>query len=279
MAAAFVKGLQGGPAAGVPGDGGYLKVSATCKVRWQGWGRGVGRGREGGRISERCGKWVRRRQRLCCCGGGRRGVVRPRGEHPASAAADRRPLDRPPLLLPSVQHLVGNDLEDWQGYTRYNFNARITAADLRDSYWPPFEACVAAGAASIMCSYNQARERGRSQGWGSQAARERARMLGLGQPGGRCVQTELPAPPSTSGQRLPGLPVQAAADRHAAWPAWFQGLCLYRLQGWVGKVFRFLRGRRAAGPRRSRLPRSQPSHLPTLPPPPARLLSSAGRLR
>lgn len=70
----------------------------------------------------------------------------------------------------TCKHAIGNDLEEWGGYTRYNFNAVISASDLRDTFWPPFEACVAAGSASIMCSYNKvgALQRGMLRGlqWG-----------------------------------------------------------------------------------------------------------------
>ncbi|EFN57154.1 hypothetical protein CHLNCDRAFT_13409, partial [Chlorella variabilis] len=54
----------------------------------------------------------------------------------------------------TCKHFIGNDLEDWRGVTRYNFNATIDARDLRDSFLPPFEGCVRARAHSLMCSYN-----------------------------------------------------------------------------------------------------------------------------
>lgn len=38
---------------------------------------------------------------------------------------------------------------------RYHFNAQVSAADLEESYLPPFRACVSEGQASgVMCSYN-----------------------------------------------------------------------------------------------------------------------------
>ncbi|KAL4434180.1 hypothetical protein ABPG75_000621 [Micractinium tetrahymenae] len=56
----------------------------------------------------------------------------------------------------TCKHFIGNDLEGWQGATRHNIDANISAADMRDSFMPPFEACVQrARAGSIMCSYNR----------------------------------------------------------------------------------------------------------------------------
>lgn len=40
------------------------------------------------------------------------------------------------------------------GHTRHNFDARISDADLHDYYFRPFQECVQAGAAGVMCSYN-----------------------------------------------------------------------------------------------------------------------------
>ena len=60
---------------------------------------------------------------------------------------------RPPRAPP--QHFIGNDLEGWEGVTRHTFDANITERDLRDSFLPPFEACVREGGAlAVMCSYN-----------------------------------------------------------------------------------------------------------------------------
>ncbi len=56
----------------------------------------------------------------------------------------------------TCKHFIGNDLEGWQGVTRHNFDANISAADMRDTFMPPFEACVQrARAGSVMCSYNR----------------------------------------------------------------------------------------------------------------------------
>ena len=69
---------------------------------------------------------------------------------------------------PQPQHFVGNDLEGWEGATRHNFDARLSAADMRDTFLVPFEAAVAAGAQAFMCSYNRGggRRRGGCEGLG-----------------------------------------------------------------------------------------------------------------
>ncbi|EFN57583.1 hypothetical protein CHLNCDRAFT_34794, partial [Chlorella variabilis] len=55
----------------------------------------------------------------------------------------------------TCKHFIGNDLEGWEGVTRHTFDANITERDLRDSFLPPFEACVREGGAlAVMCSYN-----------------------------------------------------------------------------------------------------------------------------
>ena len=64
-----------------------------------------------------------------------------------------------PHTTTCVQHYVGNDLEGWTApngrfFSRKNFDATITAADMRDSYTVPFQACADAHANAIMCSYN-----------------------------------------------------------------------------------------------------------------------------
>lgn len=52
------------------------------------------------------------------------------------------------------KHVTAYDLEDWNGVARYNFNAKVTAQDLEDTYNPPFKSCVVEGKAScIMCAY------------------------------------------------------------------------------------------------------------------------------
>ncbi|KAM3294090.1 hypothetical protein ACQJBY_037165 [Aegilops geniculata] len=52
------------------------------------------------------------------------------------------------------KHATAYDLEDWGGVARYNFDARVTAQDLEDTYNPPFRSCVVDGGAScVMCAY------------------------------------------------------------------------------------------------------------------------------
>ncbi|KAL6662315.1 hypothetical protein ACP70R_000174 [Stipagrostis hirtigluma subsp. patula] len=52
------------------------------------------------------------------------------------------------------KHATAYDLEDWNGVARYNFNARVTAQDLADTFNPPFKSCVVDGKATcVMCAY------------------------------------------------------------------------------------------------------------------------------
>lgn len=53
------------------------------------------------------------------------------------------------------KHFSAYDLESWQNYARYNFNAIVTAQDMQDTYEPPFRSCIQnAKASCLMCSYN-----------------------------------------------------------------------------------------------------------------------------
>ncbi|KAL4452561.1 hypothetical protein ABPG75_008223 [Micractinium tetrahymenae] len=45
-------------------------------------------------------------------------------------------------------------MENWRGFTRYNFDARLDPRDMRDTFLVPFEACAKANAVAMMCSYN-----------------------------------------------------------------------------------------------------------------------------
>jgi beta-glucosidase-like glycosyl hydrolase len=55
----------------------------------------------------------------------------------------------------TCKHFLANSLESWQGFSRHNFDAQISAADLADYYLPAFEGCVREGGAlGVMCSYN-----------------------------------------------------------------------------------------------------------------------------
>ncbi|KAM0931531.1 hypothetical protein ACQ4PT_000279 [Festuca glaucescens] len=52
------------------------------------------------------------------------------------------------------KHATAYDLEDWNGVARYNFDAKVTAQDLEDTYNVPFRSCVVDGGAScVMCAY------------------------------------------------------------------------------------------------------------------------------
>ncbi|CAN4081462.1 unnamed protein product [Withania somnifera] len=54
------------------------------------------------------------------------------------------------------KHYTAYDLDYWNGFDRYHFNARVSMQDLEDTYNVPFKACVVEGnVASVMCSYNQ----------------------------------------------------------------------------------------------------------------------------
>lgn len=149
MGAAHVRGLQGGDGSS-PGT--YLKAAATCKVRWQ-----------------RCILVLlvvlpapcprppplnqpAALQAICFV---HRQLL------PANRSRHSLNYHPTPPPIPSPQHFIGNDLEGWTDasgrfVTRHNFDARISDADMRDSFLPPFEACVQdAQAASFMCSYNR----------------------------------------------------------------------------------------------------------------------------
>ena len=50
------------------------------------------------------------------------------------------------------KHYYAYSLENWQGFTRHNFDARVSARDLAETYLPAFRACAAAGVEQVMCS-------------------------------------------------------------------------------------------------------------------------------
>eukprot|EP00934_Nitzschia_sp_Nitz4_P008463 Nitzschia sp. Nitz4//scaffold91_size79674//61969//64296//NITZ4_005377-RA/size79674-augustus-gene-0.82-mRNA-1//1//CDS//3329560130//8453//frame0 len=52
------------------------------------------------------------------------------------------------------KHFVANSLEHWHDFSRHTFDAHVSMEDLQNYYYAPFEQCVKAGAAGIMCSYN-----------------------------------------------------------------------------------------------------------------------------
>ena len=53
----------------------------------------------------------------------------------------------------TCKHFIGNSLESWEGFTRHNFDAQISAADLANYYLPAFKGCVQdARALGVMCA-------------------------------------------------------------------------------------------------------------------------------
>ncbi|KAL8491379.1 hypothetical protein ACS0TY_023128 [Phlomoides rotata] len=67
-------------------------------------------------------------------------------------------LDKDSHLQASAccKHFTAHDLDDWNGITRYKFDAKVSKQDLAETYQPPFRACVEDGDASgIMCAYNR----------------------------------------------------------------------------------------------------------------------------
>ncbi|KAF2014679.1 glycoside hydrolase family 3 protein [Aaosphaeria arxii CBS 175.79] len=58
-------------------------------------------------------------------------------------------------IIATCKHFAANDLEDWKGTTRHNFNAEITQQDLAEYYLQPFQQCARdSKVGSFMCSYN-----------------------------------------------------------------------------------------------------------------------------
>jgi len=54
----------------------------------------------------------------------------------------------------TLKHYAAYSLEDYEGVTRHNFNAIVSAYDWANTYSVAFKAGVDAGAKGIMCSYN-----------------------------------------------------------------------------------------------------------------------------
>ncbi|KZV30032.1 putative beta-D-xylosidase 7 [Dorcoceras hygrometricum] len=53
------------------------------------------------------------------------------------------------------KHLTAYDLDKWQRFNRFTFDAKVTKQDMADTFQPPFKSCVEKGGASgIMCAYN-----------------------------------------------------------------------------------------------------------------------------
>ncbi|XP_078167799.1 glycosyl hydrolase family protein isoform X3 [Carex rostrata] len=60
------------------------------------------------------------------------------------------------MLSACCKHFTAYDLEKWNGFARYTFNAKVTEQDMEDTFQPPFESCIKEGHAScLMCAYNQ----------------------------------------------------------------------------------------------------------------------------
>ncbi|XP_010254644.1 PREDICTED: probable beta-D-xylosidase 6 [Nelumbo nucifera] len=78
------------------------------------------------------------------------------GEKRVLKGSDDEDGDSGKLLLSACcKHLTAYDLEKWENFTRYTFNAVISQQDLEETYQPPFRSCVEEGRAScLMCSYN-----------------------------------------------------------------------------------------------------------------------------
>ena len=58
-------------------------------------------------------------------------------------------------IVATCKHYAANDLENWKGTTRHDFNAKISQQDLAEYYLQPFQQCARdSNVGSFMCSYN-----------------------------------------------------------------------------------------------------------------------------
>ncbi|CAI6336627.1 unnamed protein product [Periconia digitata] len=58
-------------------------------------------------------------------------------------------------VIATCKHYAGNDLENWNGVTRHDFDAIISQQDLAEYYLQPFQTCARdSRVGSFMCSYN-----------------------------------------------------------------------------------------------------------------------------
>jgi beta-D-xylosidase 4 len=58
-------------------------------------------------------------------------------------------------IIATCKHYAANDLENWEGTTRHDFDAKITQQDLAEYYLQPFQQCARdSKVGSFMCSYN-----------------------------------------------------------------------------------------------------------------------------
>ncbi|KAJ8769353.1 hypothetical protein K2173_002557 [Erythroxylum novogranatense] len=60
------------------------------------------------------------------------------------------------VLSACCKHFTAYDLDKWENFSRYSFDAVVNEQDLEDTYQPPFKSCIQQGKAScLMCSYNR----------------------------------------------------------------------------------------------------------------------------
>ncbi|XP_008796726.2 probable beta-D-xylosidase 6 [Phoenix dactylifera] len=60
------------------------------------------------------------------------------------------------MVSACCKHYTAYDLDQWENFSRYTFNAAVTKQDMEDTFQPPFRSCIEEGHAScLMCSYNQ----------------------------------------------------------------------------------------------------------------------------
>ena len=58
-------------------------------------------------------------------------------------------------IVADCKHYAGYDVENWHGYVRDGYDAKIPMQDLVETYLPSFKSCMKdAQVGSAMCSYN-----------------------------------------------------------------------------------------------------------------------------
>ena len=58
-------------------------------------------------------------------------------------------------IVADCKHYAGYDVENWHGYVRDGYDAKISMQDLVETYLPSFKSCMKdAQVGSAMCSYN-----------------------------------------------------------------------------------------------------------------------------
>ncbi len=59
-------------------------------------------------------------------------------------------------MAATCKHFAAHSLEEAEGLSRANFDARVDARDMAETYLPAFHACaIRAQARSVMCAYNK----------------------------------------------------------------------------------------------------------------------------